>query len=282
MTRRFIVVGAVRIFETALFFVLFFGLIPFAYSQTPANGVTAHRGSSGDAPENTLRSFKLGMDRGADWIETDVRRTADGELVLIHDSTTGRTAGINLKVSDSSLAELQTLDAASKFRAARQFDEIRCPPEQVPTLEEAIDLIMAEKKARLSLQPKTDCVDEIVAVIREKNAEDWVGFNEGNLRLVSRAKELLPNVPIFWDRSQPVTPKEIATARERGFHALILHHTLVTPESIHMIRSAGLICGAWTVNDAAEMERLLRLGVERIYTDFPDRLHEVKKKLHVH
>lgn len=93
---------------------------------TPAsfrdNGITAHRGFSGGHPENTLESLQAGIDSGADWIETDVHSTKDGVLVVLHDTTTGRTAGIDRTVRESTWEELKSLDVnRSGCRCCRRF-----------------------------------------------------------------------------------------------------------------------------------------------------------------
>ncbi len=246
----------------------------------PDNGVTAHRGDSVNAPENTIDAFKAGIKAGADWIETDVYCTSDGKLVLCHDASMKRTSGVNLDIARSTWSELSLLDVAFQYRNIHGLTIQKCPPQRMPLLEEAIDLILKEKKARLSLQPKMDCVDKIAAVIKKMKAEDWVGFNDGNLSYMSRAKELLPSAVIFWDRSPNFeVEKDIAVARDKKFDALVVHFTSLTPEKISKIQKAGLVVGAWTVDDEKEMEKLLKMGVERIYTDDPNLLLQVKAKI---
>ena len=266
-----------NILRFSLLFILFAALTSFdsAPAQTAVNGVTAHRGDSAGRPENTLDAFRSGIEMGCDWIETDVYKTADGRLVLCHDPTTGRTAERDLRIAESTLDELRALDMAAVFRSSKKLDETACPKQQIPTLEEALDLIMTEKKARLSLQPKDNCVDDIVRVVREKEAEDWVGFNDGNLAKMSRAKELLPETVIFWDRHHPDLARDIPIAAERKFYALVLHQSDVTPEAAQIIHDAGLVPGAWTVNDESTMKRFLDLGIARIYTDNPKMLFRV-------
>lgn len=80
------------------------------------NGVTAHRGNSGEFPENTMPAFESGIEVGADWIELDILRTRDGQLVVIHDETTSRVGDKMLIVSESTYDELVTVDVASGFR----------------------------------------------------------------------------------------------------------------------------------------------------------------------
>lgn len=240
-----------------------------AAGQTAENYVTAHRGNCAEWPENTLDAFRSGINLGCDWIETDVYLTADGQLVLIHDASTGRIAEKNLQVEKSRFDELRALDVAAGFRKANNLDLSACPKQTMPTLGEALDLILSEKKARLSLQPKCDCVDQIVALVKEKGAEGWVGFNDDSLAKMTRAKELLPDAVIFWDRRNSDLTKDIAIALERGFDALVLHQSDVTTEAVKQIDEAGLVPGVWTVNGKETIRRFRAFGVRRFYTDTP-------------
>ena len=80
------------------------------------NGVTAHRGNSGEHPENTIAALMSGIEVGADWIELDIFRTKDGKLVVIHDRTTERVGDKNLLVADCTYEPLLTVDVATEFR----------------------------------------------------------------------------------------------------------------------------------------------------------------------
>ena len=234
------------------------------------NGVTAHRGNSGEFPENTLPAFTSGIDVGADWIELDVFRTKDGKLVVIHDRTTERVGDKNVSVTDSSYQELLEVDVATDFR--RRFDKSveECPAQKCPLLEDVLHLVMRQDRTRVSIQPKLDCVAEAIALVKKLKAARWVGFNDGNQQLMVEAKRLAPEIPVFWDRGADTDIQEdIRIAKHHGFAALVLHFSGVTPEKARQIKAAGLVVGAWTVNDRSAMEKLLEMGVERIYTDRP-------------
>ncbi len=242
------------------------------------NGVTAHRGSSLEHPENTLSAFRHALELGVDWIELDIFTTRDGHLVVNHDATTGRTAGHDLRIAEATLAELRELDMAYEFRRARGLSEAQCPRETIPLLSEAIELVMAQQRTRLSIQPKDESVAAAVALIRDAGAAAWCGFNDGNLEKMSEVKRLMPELPVFWDRPARFDLEgDLRIAGERGFEALVIHHEGVTPEGIAAVRKAGLEVGAWTVNDPSAMKRLLDWGIDRLYTDDPRRLLAMKK-----
>jgi glycerophosphoryl diester phosphodiesterase len=140
-------------------------------------------------------------------------------------------------------------------------------------------LVMKQNRTRVSIQPKMDCVADVVALVQSLKAERWVGFNDGNLDYMSDVKRLAPDIPVFWDRGKDTNiADDIATAKKHGFEALVLHHEGVTPEKVQKIKAAGIEVGAWTVNDRDTMSRLLDAGVERIYTDHPRLLLTLKSR----
>lgn len=241
------------------------------------NGVTAHRGNSGEHPENTIPAFQSGLDVGADWIELDIFRTKDGQLVVIHDRTTERVSDKNLSVPDSTYSELLNVDVATGFRRNSGKSIEECPAQKIPLLEDVLRLVMKQNRTRVSIQPKMDCVADAVVLVKSLKAERWVGFNDGNLRYMSQVKRLAPEIPVFWDCGADAdVDQDVRIAMEHGFEALVLQHNGVTAEKVQKIKSAGLEVGAWTVNDRTQMEKLLDMGVQRLYTDHPRTLRALK------
>ncbi|GAA5505894.1 glycerophosphodiester phosphodiesterase family protein [Novipirellula caenicola] len=242
-----------------------------------SNGVTAHRGNSGEFPENTLAAFRSGIDVGADWIELDVLRTRDGQLVVIHDQTTRRVGDVDRVVSESSYAELAKIDVATDFRKRSGKSLAECPPMNMPLLSEVLAMVKSQRRTRVSIQPKMDCVPDVISLVQSMNAEPWVGLNDGNLQYMAEVKRIAPEIPVFWDRG-PNTDIEsdIQIAKQHQFESLVLHHSGITPEKVAKIKAAGIEVGGWTVNDPDVMRRLLEMGVQRIYTDHPRRLLSIK------
>ena len=243
---------------------------------TPENGITAHRGDSLRHPQNSLEAFSAANAIGADWIETDVRLTRDGVLVIIHNADTKAYCSVNKEIKSSTYAELCELDMAESFRNAHNLTLEQCPKLRIVRLDEALDLILRERKARLSIQPKCDCVDKVMALVRQKDAVEWVGFNDGSERLMSQAKKTEPSVPIFWDRYKSDLSKDIPFAKKHGFETIVMHSGDATPDNVKMLHDAGLKVGVWTVNRPVDLERFLDMGVDRIYTDDPKTLKEIK------
>jgi hypothetical protein len=166
---------------------------------------------------------------------------------------------------------------AETFRAHRMLTLEQRPKLRIARLDEALDLILKAKKARLSIQPKCTCVDQAIALVRRKGAVEWVGFNDISLELMSRVKELEPSIPVFWDRYDDFdVDKDIATAKARGFETIMVCYRLATRENVKKMHDAGLKVGVLTVNDPKALVAFLDMGVDRIYTDDPQTLKDIK------
>ena len=277
LTKRYVTVAY-------LFTFLAVGIFALCTKESAANdsflqnGVTAHRGFSGKFPENTLKAFDEAMKLGADWLECDIYKSSDGKLVVIHDRTTKRTTEEDLVVAATPWDKLSSLDSAYRFRQKHGLSLEQCPKVSMPLLEDVIRLVMKQDRTRLSIQPKQPIVDDAIRLIRKLGAEKWVGFNEGNYAYVQRVKELAPKIPVFYDTMGTQTDADIKRAKEGGFEAIVMHFSNVTQEDVEAIHAAGLKAGAWTVNREGEMRRLLKLGIDRIYTDRPDILLKLKQE----
>ncbi len=261
--------------NTVRFFLFLFAALLIQPLKTPAqsayySGITAHRGSSGSFPENTIPAFRNAIALKVDWAELDIFRTKDGKLVVTHDARTGRVAEKDLEIAASTYDELKKLDVATGFRKQTGRSLNECPPLQMPLLEEVLALFLQQEATKISIQPKVDCVPEAMGIIRKMKAQHIVGFNDGNLQYMSQVKELEPGIPVFWDRpANSDLDEDIRIAREKGFEALVVNSKGLTAGKIQKIKDAGFAAGAWTVNDPVEMKKLLAAGIDRIYTDEP-------------
>ena len=108
--------------------------------------VVAHRGSSKAAPENTIAAFRQAIADGADWIELDVQETADGEVVVFHDSDVMRLAGVSLKIWDATLADLRDIDIGTRFSPA--FKDARGMDAQIAVMSLDLDAVRMMKSLR--------------------------------------------------------------------------------------------------------------------------------------
>lgn len=255
--------------------------MPFTVAaQDVIKGVTAHRGNSSTYPENTLTSFQAGIDTHADWVELDIRKTKDGQIVVSHDPDTKRATGVSMLIADANYSELQKLDVASELRKVKGLTVDQCPVERMPLLKDALALFMKQNRTHVSMHIKVDCVPQALAIIKEAKAEKMVGFNDSGLDFVAQAKKLAPEIPIFWDRLPDTNiDDDIKVAKEHGFETIVMHYSGVTQEKIDKIKAAHLKVAAWTVDDRQNMEKMLNMGIERMYTDNPNLLITIKKEL---
>jgi glycerophosphoryl diester phosphodiesterase len=231
--------------------------------------VIAHRGASAYAPENTMPAFELAVRQGADMLELDVQRTADGELVVFHDDTTERWDGRKRLMIACTLAELQALDIAGG---------------RVATLVE-VCAFAREHGVRLNVEIKGLGIGAPVAhTLRDERVEDLVlisSFEAGALREVAVASPHLPRAYLMGnDTYRPdVRLREawpFGALRRSG--AVAWHPSCELPLLawiIPRVRRAGYAVNVWTVDDTAIMRQLIALGVDGIITNMPDVLRDV-------
>jgi len=230
--------------------------------------VIAHRGASAYAPENTMPAFELAVRQGADMLELDVQRSADGVLVVFHDDTTERWDGRRRLMTTCTLAELQALDIAGA---------------QVATLAE-VCAFARERAVRLNVEIKGLGIGGQVAhMLRDERVEDLVlisSFEAGALREVAASSRLPRAYLMGNDTYRPdVRLREawpFVALRRLG--AAAWHPSSQLPLLtwlIPRVRRAGYAVNVWTVDDVAAMRQLIALGVDGIIANVPDVLRGV-------
>ena len=223
----------------------------------------AHRGAYAYAPENTLKSFKMAIEMGADMIELDVHLTKDRQVVVIHDDTIDRTSDGSGYVKDYTLEELKTFD----------FGE----GEKIPTLAEVFEL--AKGKVGVNVEIKQYNMEkEIVDVIRKYNMEKDViisSFLHPTLVNIKNLEPTLRTALLFTAR--PINVVRLAKEARAEF----LHPYFETVDEI-MVKeavSAGIGINVWTVDEEEDIERMIKMGVTGIITDVPDVCIELRERL---
>ena len=163
-------------------------LVSSAAAKAEVPMITAHRGASHDAPENTLAAFRLAWDQNADAIEGDFRLSADGEIVCIHDADTRRTCGVQLVVAETPFTSLRDLDYG-RWKA-EAFTGEPCP-----TLAEVLEAVPAEKQFFVELKTGPEIVEPLCRLLDERqvNLDSLViiAFDE---QTVAACKQALPTV----------------------------------------------------------------------------------------
>ena len=228
--------------------------------------VTAHRGSSAQAPENTLAALYQAISDGADFAEIDVQETADGALVLLHDKDLMRVAGIPTNIWDAKLADLRMVDVGNRFGPAFAGEEI-------PTLEEA--LTAAGRRLALNIELKYNGHDQqlaerVVEAVRAAGCAQRCIITSLNRNGLARVRELAPEIRI----GQIVTA---ALGNPRGLDVdlLSMSQAQVTPAVVRTNRRAWLETHVWTVDSEADMARMLDYGVDNIITNRPAVLRDM-------
>jgi glycerophosphoryl diester phosphodiesterase len=244
--------------------------------------IVAHRGASYDAPENTHASFKLGLDQGADALETDFWLTADGHVVCMHDKDTKRTTGgatVRL-VSEATLAELQSLDVGS-------WKSPKFATERPPTLLSALSLLPDGKLFLLEIK----CGPEIVPQFKRDLEASGKPLSQlriisFNADVVAAVKQQIPGIKAYWltsykkdeatGRKLPTHDEVLATLKRINADGLDTKADLdvLTPEFVKRLRDGGYEFHAWTVDDPAVAKKLVDLGVDSITTNRPGWLRE--------
>jgi len=230
--------------------------------------IFAHRGASAHAPENTLAAFELALEQGADAIELDVKLSADGHVVVIHDATVDRTTGAHGKVKDMTLAELRALGAGSFFSS-------KFSTEKIPMLEEVFEAVGKRTLINVELtnynSPRDHLVESVCSLVKKFNLQDRILFSSFYAFNLSKAHSYLPNVPCgllalpglagAWARSFG-----FAFGKYAALHPNLANATREQIQRVHRLRRRVHV---WTVNAEADMGRLFGWGVDGIFTDDP-------------
>ncbi len=223
--------------------------------------ITAHRGASLEAPENTLAAFELAINEGADIIELDVRETKDHVIIVQHDETFERTIGDKRKVGDLTYDEICQLSAGKWF--GEEFKD-----EKVPTLEEAIDLIKGRADLNIELKPaSTDerLESEVVRIVNEKEIKKNCVVTSLNYNEIKKIKLLDPEIKTIYVMSVALGNYYDLKYAD-GFS---VKYTFVTSTSVKKAHKQGKEVYVWTVNSKRLLEKLMLLNVDSIITDNP-------------
>jgi len=235
----------------------------------------AHRGASHDAPENTLASFRLAWKTGADGIEGDFRLTRDGQIVCLHDATTGRTAGTDIRVADSTLTRLRELDAGA-------WKGDRWSGERIPTLREVIATIPPGKKLFIELKSGPEILPPLAADLADSALDpDQVAISAFSAELVAASRNLFPHIKRLWitDYTRdwrsgswfPSVSEIIRMLESIGACGLASSaHRSIDAAFVRALRAAGMELHVWTVDGSRAAARFLALGVDSIITNRPD------------
>ncbi|MDE0686719.1 MAG: glycerophosphodiester phosphodiesterase family protein [Candidatus Poribacteria bacterium] len=226
----------------------------------------AHRGASGTAPENTLAAFKKAIEIGVDAVELDLHGTADGEVVVIHDTSLDRTTNHQGHVNQTTLERIRRADAGGWF--SPEF-----VGEPVPTLIEALECIA--KKTIAVLEIKDPLIAEaVVARIRETRTRDLTVIISFHTAVLQTVRALEPRIPTGWligDHNNHASPIQLCQQLgELGSNLLNVNHHLITAEFAYEVQRRGIALWCWTVDDIHRMREMEAFGVQGITSNYPE------------
>jgi glycerophosphoryl diester phosphodiesterase len=234
------------------------------HRRTERPWIFGHRGASARAPENTLRSFALALDEGADGVELDVRDAGDGTVVVVHDPTLARVAKNETVVAQASVRALAEIDVGAG--------------EHVPTLDAAIDLVRG-RDAMLNIEVKGDVPDRlrlcraVVRTLARRSSRDREGILISSFRPEMLAAMRLGKVgvPVAFLFDLENTGVLRARALARVFRPDGMHpqNKLVTHDRIAHWHARGCFVGAWTVDDPERARALAAAGIDALITNDP-------------
>jgi glycerophosphoryl diester phosphodiesterase len=222
--------------------------------------VVAHRGSSKAAPENTMAAFRQAIADGADWIELDVQETADGEVVVFHDSDFMRLAGVSLKIWDATLADLRDIDIGTRFSPA--FKD-----ERVPTLGEVLDA--CKGKAGVVIELKTyghgqQLEERVARIVDARGMDAQIAVMSLDLDAARKMKSLRPDWKVGLLMS--VSAGNLQTS---GADFLAVNAAFTDRGFVRSAHRRGTKVYVWTVDDASTMSEMMGRGVDGLITNTP-------------
>jgi glycerophosphoryl diester phosphodiesterase len=248
--------------------------------------VIPHGGGDGLFPENTMLAFEKTMAMGADVVDVDVSRSKDGVLIAFHDPTVTRITGQPGRVRDLTFAQLQRLDAGWAFTSAKKFP-FRGKGLTIPSLE---DILKRFPSALLSLDLKDESTSmntPVCDLLTRFGRSNDVFVGSNNDAQILQFRQLCPKVRTSATMVDVYANRDARAANDPNYMPAVTvdqppyrsgTRTLVDEASLTWAHAHGVAILTWVVNDPKDMEHLIDIGVDGIYTSYPDRLIALLKK----
>jgi glycerophosphoryl diester phosphodiesterase len=230
--------------------------------------VTAHRGASLQAPENSMSAFRAAYEAGTDFVELDVQRTRDGAIVVFHDGDLLRMGGDPRKVGSMTLAEIRSVDIGGRRGAAYAG-------EHVPTLAEVIDYARGKFHINIELKynvPDPGLAPAVIALLREKDFLDHIVITSLDHAALRQVERILPAI-----QTGLIVTAAVGNVTRTDTDFVSLNAARATAALIDKARAAGKQVHVWTVNTPEAMLRMIERDVDNIITDDPATLVRVMR-----
>jgi glycerophosphoryl diester phosphodiesterase len=236
--------------------------------------IFAHRGACKVAPENTLPAFLAAIELGADGVELDVQYSSDGHLVVMHNPSLDATTDGSGRVTSHTFEELQALDAGSWF-------DPRFAGTRIPALDEVLELLRGKLLVNIELKALDMSTQGIgadaAAAVRDHDMADQVVLSSFNPFALRRAKRAGPNIEcaLLLAPDLPAWTRWRLTRWYGKVDAVHPELPMVDEAYVEKARKRHLPVRVWTVNEDADMRRMIALDVDAMITDEPDRLKAI-------
>lgn len=261
------------------------------YLDLPRPMVLAHQGASAHAPSNTMEAFRLAVEMGADAFETDVHMTRDGYVVVSHDDTVDRLTNGTGFIKHKTLAELKEIDFGYRFTpdGGKTYPYRGCGV-TIPTLEEVLTAFPTMRINMDIKQTEPPMEAALVETIRKCGAEERVLIASFHSVTMKRFRRLassriatgantrnMVEFMCYWKtglHKYYKPPVDAFQVPEAGYGLRV-----VSPKMLEIAHRHGVKVHVWTINEEADIRRLLEWGVDGICSDYPDRVVKVMKDM---
>lgn len=232
--------------------------------------VTAHRGSTMNAPENSISSIKQAIFEEADYAEIDVMTTKDNVVVLFHDLTLKRINKSNLAIKDMTFEETQKVDNGSYF--SEKF-----AGEKIPTLEEVLKLAKGKIKLNIELKPMQEnekLAEEVVNLVKKYDMENEVVITSLNYDILQETKNLTNNISVGY-----ILMAGVGDLTKLNVDFLSVEKSVLKSKLVYAMHALNKEVHVWTINDIDEIEEVISLGADNIITDDVELVEEIKESI---
>lgn len=247
-------------------------------SDLPIPAVFAHRGVSAQAPENTLAAFQLALDQNVDGIELDVRMSADGQVVVIHNSTIDHTTNGKGAVRKLSFHNLREFDAGSWF--SPEF-----AGERIPSLDEVLNLVEDKLITNIELKsygfPGDQLPKKVSEIVKRHGLGKRIMVSSFRPLTLFKIKKLMPDVPIGLLMFPEIRGAIVMMifGGSKKFFSINPHFSSFTPKMLQQVKIKGKKVIAHTVNESEDIRRLFDMGIDGIITDNPELGMKIRSEL---
>jgi glycerophosphoryl diester phosphodiesterase len=227
----------------------------------------AHRGASGEYPENTRMAFAKAIEARADMIELDCQLTRDGHVVVYHDEKLRRITGARGALRDKTLAQLKTLDIGQWRKKAYMGERILTLEEAIETVAGNVDLCVEIKS--FAATPGIEL--KLLFILSHYDYLDRTMISSFDYRVLDRVRELAPEATIAVIFGSNSKEDPFNAASRLGAVSINVQKELASREFLRRAWDSGLDVYVWTINDLRQMEEFASLGIQGIITDFPEK-----------